>query len=115
MHVNDQALRLHSPEHEDARHALATAYVRPHDLEVQRYRAGESGIAAKLLRAIVVGPTARLELEVITQEKNSTSPQIVEAQIPAGQFHAQGFNEGDALLLTPRKARVFVTESVRAS
>src|SRR5690349_22620269 len=56
-------LQLASPEHADARNAAASAYVRPHDLDVQRYTPGSDldaegkprGIVAKLTRAIVLG------------------------------------------------------------
>jgi len=105
-------LRLASPEHSAAQDAKAFAYVRPHDLEVRRYQAGESvqaqsGIAAKLLRAIVVGPTARLELAPI-EGAASGSADIVEAHITAQQFREMDLKEGETLVLTPRKARVFV-------
>ena len=33
---------------------------------------------------------------------------IIEAQLGAAQFRQEGFAEGDLLVLTPRKARVFV-------
>ena len=36
--------------------------MRPHDLDVRRYQLGDAGIVAQLLRAVVVGPIARLEL-----------------------------------------------------
>ncbi|MDH4481781.1 MAG: sulfate ABC transporter ATP-binding protein [Rhodoferax sp.] len=105
-------LRLASPEHSAAQDAKAFAYVRPHDLEVRRYQAGESvqaqsGIAARLLRAIVVGPTARLELAPI-EGAASGSADIVEAHISAQQFREMDLKEGETLVLTPRKARVFV-------
>jgi sulfate transport system ATP-binding protein len=48
-------------------------------------------------------------LELIAAEGDSPSDeQIIEAQIPASQFYEQGFVEGETLVLTPRKARVFV-------
>jgi len=34
--------------------------------------------------------------------------QLIEAQIPSSQYHEQGFVEGDTLLLSPRKAKVFL-------
>ena len=105
-------LRLASPEHSATQDAKAFAYVRPHDLEVRRYQAGDaaqaqSGIAAKLLRAIVVGPTARLELAPLGGAA-SGSADIVEAHISAQQFREMDLKEGETLVLTPRKARVFV-------
>ncbi|MDB5868160.1 MAG: sulfate transporter, ATPase subunit, partial [Polaromonas sp.] len=33
---------------------------------------------------------------------------LIEAQIPAQQFRDMGLKEGETLVLTPRKARVFV-------
>ena len=100
--------RLESPEHDGAQDAKAFAYVRPHDLDVQRYtprcrRASWS----TLTRAIVVGPIARLELNRVdaTHEKDA---ELVEAQIPAQQFRDLDLREGETLVLTPRKARVFV-------
>jgi len=104
-------LRLDSPEHGAARDAHALAYVRPHDLDVRRWVAGGTGIPATLDRAIVVGPIARLELEPL--ESNPDNPgggTIIEAQIPAQQFRDLGLKEGDKVLATPRKARVFVEE-----
>jgi sulfate transport system ATP-binding protein len=108
--VQDQSVRVASPEHHGAQDAKAFAYVRPHDLEVRRYKQGDEGIAARLTRAIVIGPIARLEL-VAVAGSNPADEQIIEAQIPASQYHEQGFAEGETLLLTPRKARVFVDRS----
>jgi sulfate transport system ATP-binding protein len=55
----------------------------------------------------VVGPIARLEL-VAAEGDSPSGEQIIEAQIPASQFYDQSFAEGETLVLTPRKARVFV-------
>jgi sulfate transport system ATP-binding protein len=119
MHIgeNQHGVRQASPEHQDAQDAKAFAYVRPHDLDVRRYTAGETergngdrqaqGIAAKLVRAIVVGPIARLELLPLDASA-AGSGDIIEAQIPAQQFTEMGFKDGETLVLTPRKARVFV-------
>ena len=98
------------PEHATAQDAKAFAYVRPHDLDVQRFATGtgQNGIAAKLVRAIVVGPIARLEL--LPQDSSASgSGDIIEAQIPAQEYQALELKEGETLVLTPRRARVFVT------
>jgi sulfate transport system ATP-binding protein len=86
-------------------------HVRPHDLDVQRYSPGASGIVVQLSRAIVVGPIARLELIPAEDNKptdNANKDSIIEAQIPAQQFRDLGFKEGETLVVTPRRARVFV-------
>jgi len=113
--VHLDGLQLHAPEHADAQDAKAFAYVRPHDLDVERYVAGAGvdaagrprGIVARLDRAIVVGPIARLEL-VPVDEAPSGKASVIEAQIAAQQFREQGLREGETLLVTPRRAKVFV-------
>ena len=109
--VQIDGLQLPSPEHAQVQDAPAYAYVRPHDLDVQRYVPGATGIVARLERAIVVGPIARLELIGADGNKpqdNTDAESLIEAQIPAQQFRELGLKEGDALVVTPRRARVFV-------
>jgi sulfate/thiosulfate transport system ATP-binding protein len=106
--ADHHAVRLATPEHEDAQDARAMAYVRPHDLHVERYTPGHrGGIVARLTRAIVVGPIARLELQA-SEDQGFGKDAVIEAQLAAAQFAQEGFREGDTLVLTPRKARVFV-------
>ena len=115
MRIGDdrQGPRLATPEHDTVQDSKAYAYVRPHDLEVQRYVAGTSsddqprGIVAKLTRAMVVGPIARLELEPLDASA-AGSGDIIEAQIAAKLFQDKRFLEGEMLVLTPKRARVFV-------
>ena len=55
-------------------------------------------------------PIARLELlplDGAKQADNAGSDPVIEAQIPAQQFQ-MGFREGDTLVATPRRARVFL-------
>lgn len=112
MHIGDpeQGLRLASPEHADANDAKAFAYVRPHDLDVQPYvqGTGQSGLVAKLLRAVVVGPIARLELQPLDTTATG-STEVIEAHLGAQEYAARPLREGDVVVLTPRKARVFVS------
>jgi sulfate transport system ATP-binding protein len=117
--VHLEGLQLASPEHALADNAKAFAYVRPHDLDVERYAPGAGidaagrprGIVVQLARAIVVGPVARLELVPVEENKagdNAAADSVIEAQIPAQQFNEMGFREGETLVVTPRRARVFV-------
>jgi len=107
---------IDTPEHASAQNAQAFAYVRPHDLDVHRYRAGSEvdaagrpqGIVARLERAVVVGPIARLELMPVDAAPRQGHDPLIEAQIPAQQFREQGFQEGETLVVSPRKARVFL-------
>ncbi|MEK9802106.1 MAG: TOBE-like domain-containing protein, partial [Curvibacter sp.] len=58
-------------------------------------------------RAIVVGPIARLEL-LPEDETQAAQQAVIEVQIPASQYRELGLTEGELLVVTPRKARVFV-------
>jgi sulfate transport system ATP-binding protein len=107
---DQQGLRLATPEHSAVQDSQAFAYVRPHDLDVARYVSGSTGaqgIVAKLTRAMVIGPIARLELLPVDASA-AGSGDIIEAQIPAQHYCELDFKEGDTLVLTPRRARVFV-------
>jgi sulfate transport system ATP-binding protein len=107
--VHVEGIRIDSPEHRELRNGKALAYVRPHDLDVERYVQGAAGIVAILSRAIVVGPIARLELEPVeSNPDNPGSGTIIEAQLPAQQFRELGLREGETVVATPRRARVFV-------
>ena len=105
--ADHHAVRLETPEHGDAQDAKAFAYVRPHDLHVERHTPGAKGMVARLTRSIVVGPVARLELEP-SEDLGFGKDAVIEAQISAAQFREQALREGEMLVLTPRKARVFV-------
>ena len=53
----------------------------------------------------------RLELVPVEDHRQSGEPSadnLIEAQIPAQQYRDMGLKEGDMLVVTPRKARVFV-------
>ena len=97
-----------TPEHAAAQDAQAYAYVRPHDLEVERWQPGASGIVAKLERAVVVGPIARLELLPEDLQVPIGHDPLIEAQIPAERFRELALRDGEKLVLSPRKARVFL-------
>jgi sulfate/thiosulfate transport system ATP-binding protein len=103
----DSAVSLNSPEHQNVQDSKAFAYVRPHDIEVKRYSTGDVGIKAKLTRAIVVGPIARLEFEPIDHH-DFAKDTVIEAQLSSHLFAEQAYKEGETLVLTPRKARIFV-------
>jgi sulfate transport system ATP-binding protein len=105
-------LALAAPEHAEARDAKAFAYVRPHDLEVQRYTEGAAGIVARLQRAIVVGPVARLELLPVDSLHPAGGDPLVEAQISVDRFRDLGLRDGDVLVVSPRKAKVFLQPEV---
>ncbi len=118
----DDGMQIDSPEAKNAHETKAFAFVRPHDLDVERYSPGQAldaqgrprGIVVQLSRAIVVGPIARLELipESDNQSADNTdSESLIEAQIPAQQYREMGLREGETLVVTPRHAKVFLDQA----
>ena len=117
-----EGMQLESSEAKGAVDKNAFAYVRPHELDVARYSPGQNtdgngrttGLVVQLSRAIVVGPIARLEL-IATEDTqagdNAQSEHLIEAQIPAEQFREMGLREGETLVVTPRRAKVFLDEA----
>ena len=95
-----------APDHAQAQDAKGIAYVRPHDLEIDRYTAGAGagaeGIPARLRRAHAIGPLAQLELE---REDNH---ELIEALISNERFAQLALKEGEMLLVRPKRLQVFV-------
>lgn len=116
----DGAATVPAPEYSAAQHAEAFAFVRPHELDIQRHpighladtATGPQGIAARLDRAIVIGPMARLEFMPLDRSPHPDQvSRLIEAHIPTQQFLEQAFQEGDTVILSPRKARAFLQHS----
>lgn len=103
----NQNVYVPSPEHPHGEETAALAYIRPYDFDVRRYSPADEGIVAQLERAVVVGPVARMEL-MSSEALGGDVTQLIEAQIPASLFHQLGFKEGETLVLSPRRARVFL-------
>ena len=110
VHLSEQALSLQSPEHEHLQDTKVMAFIRPHDFYVRRYRAEDQGMTARLNRVVLVGPIARMELEVLEGSQAAVPMRVVEVQISATEWKDQNFKEGEILLLSPRKAKVFLAE-----
>ncbi|HYD97719.1 MAG TPA: sulfate ABC transporter ATP-binding protein [Noviherbaspirillum sp.] len=98
-------LALDAPDHADARDEQGTGFVRPHDIEVERYSADAEGILARLRRAHAIGPLAQLELE------RADNAQLIEAVISSERYAQLGLQEGEALVVRPKRLRVFVNQA----
>ncbi|MEC3765637.1 MULTISPECIES: sulfate/molybdate ABC transporter ATP-binding protein [Cupriavidus] len=99
LHTGEAVLPVIGSGHETAGDAVA--YVRPHDLDLERYSPGADGIAVTLRRALTLGPVAQLELE---REDNQD---VIEVALPLERFRHAGFREGELLAVRPRQLRVF--------
>ena len=79
-----------------------TAYVRPHDLEIDRYTPGAEGIVVKLRRAHAIGPLAQLDLE------RGDTAELIEAVMSNERFSHLQLKEGETLVVRPKRLHVFV-------
>ena len=92
------------PDHALVQDSKGIAYVRPHDLDVERYTPGAEGIVVKLRRAHAIGPLAQLDLE------RADNAELIEAVIPNERYSQLQIKEGDTLLVRPRRMHVFVDQ-----
>jgi sulfate/thiosulfate transport system ATP-binding protein len=91
-----------APGHGEAQDAQGVGYVRPHDLDIERYVPGAPGIVAQLRRAHAIGPLAQLELE------RKDNGQMIEAVIANERFSQLKLKEGETLVVRPKRLDVFV-------
>ncbi|MGE8591338.1 MAG: TOBE-like domain-containing protein, partial [Alcaligenes sp.] len=96
---------LPAPDLAQAEARRATAYVRPHEFEIERYRAGGEGITVRLSHAYLAGPSAYLELA------RQDSDAIIEAEVPEHLYRQMDLRDGDTLLARPRRAQIFAVQA----
>ncbi|HEY6774111.1 MAG TPA: sulfate ABC transporter ATP-binding protein [Oxalicibacterium sp.] len=107
--LQSEGLSFAAPDYAQTQDAKGIGYVRPHDLEVERYAQdadGIDGIVVKLLRVHAIGPLAQLELE---RDDNS---ELIEAVISNDRFTQMQLKEGETLVVRPKKLQVFIDDSV---
>jgi len=97
-------LEVETPEHAAAEDASALAYVRPHDIDIQREADGEAAFKAAVSFIHPIGPIVRLELQ---REDNS---EIVEAEVTRDRFRELNLRDGETVYIKPRAMKVFLSE-----
>lgn len=105
--VDLDGLQVDCPEHREIADGSAVAFIRPHDIDVQRTggqtrEAVSRGITAQLQRVVQIGPIARLELS------RDGLDDALEVQIPVERLAELSPHAGETLLLRPRRLKVFV-------
>ena len=91
---------LHQPHSPDG-DTTATAFVRPHDLEVDRFPSTDNSVPALVLHAYAVGPKVRVEL------RHRDSGQMIEAELTRDRHRNLGLAAGDPVWVTPKSLHVF--------
>lgn len=104
--LDTEGVALDAPDHSETSDAKGIGFVRPHELEIERYSKDTEGIAARLQRVHAIGPLAQLELE------RTDNAQVIEAVISAERYAELDPKEGETLIVRPKKLRVFIDEAV---
>ena len=94
------------PEHADANELAAIAYVRPHEIEVERAHNGEAAMAARVIHVLSVGPIVRLEL-VRNNDEDKTPIQV---EISKERFRELQLTKGNEVFIKPRRLDLFPSQ-----
>jgi sulfate transport system ATP-binding protein len=95
-------VEIDAPEHAEVENAPALAYVRPHDIEIQREASGKGSFKAVVNHIHPVGPVVRLEL------KREDETELIEAELTRERFKELKLLNGEQVFVRPRNLRVFL-------
>lgn len=107
-HVHEGGAKIGGTEvnvdaHDSTQNSAATAYVRPHDIEVYKERNGTApAFEATVSYVHAIGPLVRLELQPVDQTD------IIEAELTQERFRELNIAQGENVFVYPRNVRVFI-------
>ena len=96
--------RLAAPEHGDVEDAAATAYVRPHDIDISVHESSNA-VAATVEHAVALGSVVRLEA---ARRDNGEG---IEVEIARDLYESLNLGHGSTIYLAPRRARFFLNDA----
>ncbi|HVY55680.1 MAG TPA: TOBE-like domain-containing protein, partial [Thermodesulfobacteriota bacterium] len=108
-HIGD--VEFEAPEHAEAEHVHAVAYVRPHDFEISLTPNGGGAKAwfeATVDQLSAVGPVARIDL----RRQDGEDP--IQAEISREQFRNLNLSEGDRVFVRPRRLKFFAESQAQS-
>jgi sulfate transport system ATP-binding protein len=91
-----------APELAQVSDSRATAYARPHEIEIERQRDGRAAAEARVRHILPIGPIVRVELERSDRD-------VIEAELTQERYRALALRVGESVFVRPRTLRVFVT------
>lgn len=104
LHVGEHSLAV-GGEHSALESAIG--FVRPHEFDLLPASAPGTGLPARILRVIAIGPLAQVEL---TRQNG----ELLEVSVLRDTLAALGLREGDEVSVRPRNIRVFNNEKLAA-
>lgn len=107
-HVHEGGAKLGGIEvkvnaHDATQNSAATAYIRPHDLEVFKELNGTApAFEAKVSYIHAIGPLVKLELQ------RAEDAELIEAELTQERFRELNIVQGENVFVYPRNVRVFL-------
>jgi sulfate transport system ATP-binding protein len=96
-------IEVEAPEHAEAEEQEAVAYVRPHDIEIERVASSDAALRARVSHVLSIGPSVRLEL--ILESGAQRAP--IQAEISKDRFRELKLVQGDSVFIRPRRFELF--------
>lgn len=96
------SLEVEVGEHKHANDAPAFAYVRPHDIEIQREADGKTAFQVVVTNINPIGSIVRLELQ------RTDSKDYIEAELTRERYRELALQQGETVWVKPRSVRVFL-------
>jgi sulfate/thiosulfate transport system ATP-binding protein len=97
--------RLHQPDSSQPEpNDNAVAYVRTHDIDIERSRQDSTALRAEIKHIQKLGPSVRITLAV---EGNG---EFIEAELTRDVFQTLGLQHGELVFVRPRQVRVFIED-----
>jgi sulfate transport system ATP-binding protein len=97
---------LDVPEYADSVAAPATAFSRPHEIDISA-TPGEGDTPARVEHSVKLGPLVRIDLARVD------NGELIEAELPHEQFRALDPQPGQVVYLSPKRVRVFLDTPTR--
>jgi sulfate transport system ATP-binding protein len=94
-------LELAYSDHSHPDSTEAEFFVRPHELQIERYKNGGASVEAKVLHINPAGSRTKIELRAVESDL------LINAEITAEHFAELDLKSGDIVHVSPRRVRVF--------
>ena len=97
--------RTHLPDvGQSETHENAVAYVRSHDIEIERSPQDSTALKAVIRHILKLGPSVRVTLAI------DGNGEFIEAELTRDVFQSLGLQQGESVFIRPRQVRVFVED-----
>ena len=100
--------QLDVPEYADTVSAPATAFSRPHEIDITT-TPSEGVTPARFEHAVKLGPVVRIDLARVD------NGELIEAELPHEQFRTLNPQQGQVVYLSPKRVRIFLDPHQQAA